>query len=90
MNIEHLTDEDLDAWRVNPVTEMLRELVGLSLSAQKDAALQSYWAGNPWPPERAAAARIVTEMWEDFFDSSADDIRASMEQFDEYKRHQAD
>lgn len=90
MDLKNLTDEDLDAWRVNPVTEIMQAVILAAYGAQKDAALQAYWGGKPWPPEDIASLRRLSAMWEDFFDSSADDVRTTMEQFDEYKRHQAD
>lgn len=90
MNLDNLTDEELDAWRANPVTETMRAVLSRAYEAQKDAALQAYWGGNPWPQEDLKALRRTRDVVEDFFESSADDVRATMEQFDEYKRHQAD
>lgn len=90
MNLEKLTDDDLGEWKVHPVTEAMRGVISAAYEAQKNAALQAYWAGNPWPPEEIASLRRMGDLLEDFFESSADDVRATMEQFDEYKRYQAD
>lgn len=88
--LEKLTDEELDAWRAQPTTELLRGIVKRSLAVQKDAALQAYWAGTPWTDSELSALRKNEELWDDFFQSSADDLRTVMEQFDEYERHSAD
>lgn len=90
MNLDNLTDEELDAWRANPVTEVMNAVLRRAFDAQKDAAMHAYWGGNPWPQEDLLALRRLEALREDFFESTADDVRAMMEQFDEYKRHQAD
>lgn len=86
MNLKNLTDEDLAAWRASPMTELLKACVERSLEVQKAVALDSYWAGNPWPPEQLAALKRSQAQFEDFFESSAEDLRVVMEQIDDYEQ----
>lgn len=90
MKLDSLTDDDLREWRENSVTSLMRDVLTEAFGAQKRAALQSYWEGNPWPSEDIASLRRMGDMLEDFFEASSDDVRVTMEQFNEYKRYQAD
>lgn len=83
--------EDLEAWGGNPVTEILREAMARVCARRRSAMLQAYLAGNPWPEEDRKALALVDQWCEDFFASTAEDVRAVMERDDdEPQRHHAD
>lgn len=90
MNLKDLTDEELDAWRVAPITELLQKSLQRTFETQKQMALEAYWSGSPWSPEDLASLKRAITMQEDIFESSADDLRAVMEQLDEYERNTTD
>ena len=81
----------LSEWRDNPVTLALREAMARVLDRRKAALVQSFLSGR----EDLAADRkafLAVEQWvEDFFEASAEDVRAVMESDDgERIRHPAD
>ena len=75
--------EALSEWQAHPVTELLRDLLGKQLQARKASLQARWWAGQEVSEvDRLAVVRL--EEWaDDFFLSSAEDIRAAMERDDE-------
>ena len=72
--------EALSEWQENPVTGTLREAMANQIEARKQWVSERYWAGQP-VPEADRQALLLVEQWvEDFFESSAEDVRAVMEQ----------
>jgi hypothetical protein len=57
------------------------------LAGRQEHCRQAYWAGNPHPEAQRLALRLLEEWAEDFFDSSADDVEATMRALDEQQRH---
>lgn len=82
MNLENLTDDDLISWRSNHVTEIVNECLWKVHNAQKEQCLEAYWAGSPWTEAELLALRRMESMIDDMFGSTADDLRAVMEQID--------
>lgn len=83
--------EAMAEWQGHPVTELLRGLLDRQIAARK-AALQSRWWAGQEVPEAERLALIRLEEWvEDFFDLTADDLRAAIERDDDGKsqRHHA-
>lgn len=83
--------EQMREWRGHPVTELLRGLMARQVAARKAALQTRFWAGQEIPAgERLALVRL--EEWaEDFFDASAEDVRAAIERADDdqSERHSA-
>lgn len=76
-------EQDLEEWQAHPVTEALKGAVGKVCQRRKDQLCQRYLAGRAASePERIAV--LMIEQWaEDFFESSAEDIRAAIEEEDD-------
>jgi hypothetical protein len=74
-----LTDDDLAAWRALPVSEFIKDALGQSLSLQIQACKDAAWAGPPWSEARRLALHKAFAIWEDMFESSAEDFIEIME-----------
>ena len=83
-----LSNSDLEQWRANPVTGMLREALERTTAQAKAAALEAYWSGRPWPEADRLALKRQEMLLEDLFRSSADDVMAILEMDD--AEHQRD
>lgn len=71
--------DSLDEWRGNPVTEVLREAMALVVQRRKDRLCRLYLDGRP-ASEAERLALLMIEQWaDDFFNSSAEDVRQVME-----------
>ncbi len=73
-----LSAEDWEAWRGNPVTCLMRDLLAEAIQQRKAQALSLYWAGNPLSGQQRRALVLLQEWHEDFFESSFDDVTAMM------------
>lgn len=51
--------------------------------------MAAYWAGNPRSEADVQAIRKMSEFKEDFFETDFEELKETMEQFDEYERDQA-
>lgn len=87
--LEALDEDDLEAWKANGVTELLRQIIDQIFAVQKQLAMEAYWNGSPMPEADQKALRRSMMVFEDFFESSIDDLKIAMEMFDEHKRNPA-
>lgn len=69
----------LEEWREHPVTVQLQQAMAKLLAERKQALSKAYLAGKPAPEETRLAVLMVEEWVSDFFESSADDVKAVME-----------
>ena len=69
----------LEEWRANPVTERLRKAMAAQVERRKQALCRAYLGGNPVPESDRLALLMVEEWVEDFFESSAEDVKAAEE-----------
>ena len=83
MDWRNLSQDDLEAWRAIPVAECIRAAITRSLQAQQDMAQAAYWAGRPWSEADRLALIRAQALFEDWFEASADDFKAMMEQLDD-------
>ena len=83
MRLEATDEDDLEAWKANGMTVLLKDVIERVFKVQKDIALQRYWEGDPMPEADQLALRRLMSVFEDFFESSLDDLMISMEMFDE-------
>ncbi len=90
MNSPVPSQEQIQEWRDNPVTEALRLALEGMIEARKRAITESYWAGKPVDDADRRAVVLVGEFCEDLFSTDEDDLRVAMEKIDEWKRHKAD
>ena len=66
--------ESLEEWQGNPMTVRLKGLVGKVLAAERDEMCQAWLAGNP-PPEASRLALLgVMQIWDNFFEATAEGI----------------
>lgn len=65
----------LAEWRENPVTQALRKAMDKVVANRKAELERLFWAGRvDLEPQRLAA--LMVDQWiDDFFNSSADDVR---------------
>lgn len=82
MDLAKLSDVDLQEWRGHPITELLRNCLKASLTAQRNSATAAYWAGTPWPEEGRLSLLKAQALWEDLFEVSADELRNAMERME--------
>jgi hypothetical protein len=78
-----VTDEAIAEWRAHPVSIALRDGLQWWLERQKDAAMEAYWRGEPWPEAERLALLRERALWSDLFESSADEIGKMMERMNE-------
>ena len=83
MELQALSDRDLDEWRNHPVSVLVRLGVKASIKAQSDMAMQAYWAGQPWPEQDRLALIRAEAHLDDMFESNADDFKQMMEMFND-------
>ena len=75
--------EDLEEWKGSHVTETLREAMRKVAARRKAALTEAYLSGNQQPGADRKALLLVEQWVEDFFESTAEDVRAVMEHEDE-------
>ena len=91
MTLQKLSQEELEDWLTSPVTQTLHSLCKNLLALQKEAALDAYWNGKPIDTADQKAMKKYEEFLEDFFETDADDINATMESMkDERERDKSD
>jgi len=78
MELDSLSDAELERWREHPVTRIASQALRASIQMQRDSATASYWAGQPWPEADRKALLRLEAAWEDLFEASADDFKAMM------------
>lgn len=84
MKIEHLTDEDLEAWQENPVTLILKHLVRSEINARLDSFATAYMAGHPVSDADRDAVKLASTYFEAIFEvDKAEDVKQQMEINDE-------
>ena len=85
-----MTEEQVQDWRESPVTEALKKAMRKQVELRKNALQRAYMRGEP-RPEAERIGLLMLEAWtEDFFTSSAEDIRQFIEDDNgEQERHQA-
>lgn len=66
-------------WRESPVTRALQAALRLQLDRRRSALVAAYWSGRPAPESERAATLAMEAFWSDLFESSADDITATLE-----------
>ncbi len=71
--------EQLAEWKEHPVTEVLMAASRVMQERGKSMILDSYWHGKAYDDADRRALIRAGEMFEDFFDSSAEELRAVME-----------
>lgn len=77
--MKELSPEEWEAWRDNPVTQLLRDLLARQLARKRQSLLDQWWRGNP-PPESVRLALVGLEEWhEDFFTLTHDELKAAIE-----------
>lgn len=74
--------DELAEWRQHPVTTVVRQSIRHHLDQAKEAAISAYWAGQAWPEVERLSLIKQQALWEDLFEASAEDFRATMEQMD--------
>lgn len=73
-----LSSEDLEAWRVHPVSLEIKAALRASLEHQREAATEAWWAGRAWSEaDRLALLRTET-LFEDIFEASANDFNRAL------------
>ena len=83
MDTARRLQEDLDQWRVNPMTLLVVKGMRAVNLRKHQAASAAYWAGNPWP-EADRLAILQAEQWlDEMMTASAADFTAAMETDDE-------
>lgn len=71
---------ELEEWKANPVTEQMREAVTRVLDRQEEALKQSFMQGRQ-DLELSRLSLLRVRQWaEDFFEASAEDVRAAIEE----------
>lgn len=78
-----MTEEELEAWRVHPVTEWIGKALRKSLKQREDALKANYWAGTPVPDEQRLAVLLGLVLWEDIFQASSADFHRAMQEDNE-------
>ena len=78
-DLKHLSD-DLEEWLAHPMTVRLKALVEGIVSHREASMCQSWLAGNPPSEADRQGFHEARKKWEDFFNSSPEDILAG-EQF---------
>lgn len=72
----------LEEWRGHPATVALKEAMGKVLARRKRQLEALFWAGRvDLDPDRKALL-LLQEWHEDFFESSAEDVKRVMESDD--------
>jgi hypothetical protein len=75
--------EALREWQTHPVTETLQRAMRAVLLRRRQQLTSDFLAGRP-VSEADRKALLLVEQWaEDFFEASADDVRAAMESEDD-------
>jgi hypothetical protein len=75
--------EQLQEWRDNPVTEILKSAVESEMEFRRQMVCQLYLAGKPVPEEYRVALGLMDGWVSEFFEADANDIKAQMMQFAE-------
>lgn len=83
MELQTLSDSDLDEWRNHPVSVLVRSVVEASLNQQEAQCKAAYWAGKPWKEAEREALIRAKSHFNDIFDTPADDYRTMMEFYDD-------
>ena len=73
-----LTQDDLDEWRANPVTEAMKCALRRSLDRTREQMTAAYWAGRAVSEAERLALLREEALWDDLFQSSADDLNEAM------------
>lgn len=86
------SQEDLDSWRDNPVTQSIAEVLRLQIKTETELAKRLYWAGKPVSEAERLALIRIEQFCEDVFDEgvTAGDYEAMKEHFDEQLWDQPD
>lgn len=78
----NLTQDDLDAWRVNPVTEYLTEIIRKKEDFVKDSILSDTWYSGEVDQNRMIHCKAVGLVLEALIEATADDFMAMEAQLD--------
>lgn len=74
--------ELLDEWKEDPVTVALKEAMDNVISRKREALLSAFWAGQETSEDRRVLLNV--EAWvEAFFNATAEEVRAEIEDEDE-------
>lgn len=78
MRLSELSPEAWEEWRDGPVTQAVKSALGRVLDRQREAALQAYWNGQPWPEADRLALHRMAAWHDDFFNATHDEITEAM------------
>ena len=70
----NLTQDDLDAWRANPVTEYLMGLMSQHLKERQVEYKDMYWEGAPTDNSTYAFAKAYESILTSLMEADADDF----------------
>ena len=85
-----MTEEDLEAWRANLVTERLLNAMRRLAQVRKDQILQAFWWGQEVDQRVLCRAQEAETLADDLLSATWNDIEQWEEAIDEYERNQAD
>ena len=77
--MKELSPEEWEAWRDNPVTQLIRDSLARMLDRKRQWALDQYWRGSPVSEASRLALVGLGEWHEDFFTLTYDEMKAAIE-----------
>ena len=83
-----MTNEDLEAWRDSPVTQLMLGNLSRAAALRKRLILEAFWEGKSLDPEEVAQAKAEIAILDDLTGSTLEDIISTKEQIDEAEYEQ--